>query len=76
MTSQDELPGWKVSDMLLMKNGEQLLIAPDRMKWQGQNKNDIQLWICLAVKVKSNAVKNDIVQKREMLGSLIKVNWT
>ena len=33
MTSQDELPGWKVSDMLLMKNGEQLLIAPDRMKW-------------------------------------------
>ena len=61
MTSQDEPPGWKVSDMLLMKNGKQLLIAPDRMKWQGQSKNDTQLWICLAAKVKSDAVKNDIV---------------
>ena len=26
----------------------------------GQSKNDAQLWICLAVKVKSSAVKNSI----------------
>ena len=68
MIPQDEPPGWKVSDLLLMKNGEQLLIAPDIMKWQGQSKNDTQLWVSLAVKVKSDAIKNNIVQKPGMLG--------
>ena len=45
--------------MRLGKNGGQLLIAPERMKWLGQSKNDAQLWMCLVVKVKSNAVKNN-----------------
>ena len=54
--------GWKVSNMLLGKSGEQLLtlIAPERMKWLGQSRNDAQMWMCLLVKVKSNAVKNNI----------------
>ena len=30
------------------------------MKWLGQSKNNTQLWICLVVKVKSDAVKNSI----------------
>ena len=38
----------------------QLLIAPERMKRLGQSRNGIQLWMCLVVKVKSDAVKNNI----------------
>ena len=34
------------------------------LKW----KSDTQLWTCLVVKVKSNAVKNNIAQELGMLG--------
>ena len=66
MTLEDEPsnwkahPYWKVSNMLLGKSRGQLLTAPERMKQLGQSGNDTQLWMCLLVKVKSNAVKNDI----------------
>ena len=58
----------KVSNMLLGKSREQLLIAPERMKWLGQSRNDIQLWVCLEIKVKSDPVKNSIAQDPGMLG--------
>ena len=61
-------PIWKVSNMLLGKSREQLLIAPERMKWLGQSRNDIQLWVCLEIKVKSDPVKNSIAQDPGMLG--------
>ena len=41
--------------MLLGKSREQLLIAPERMKRLGQSGNDTRLWMCLVVKVKSDA---------------------
>ena len=44
-------PGWTVSKMLLRKSRRQLLIAPE---------TNAQLWMCLVVKVKSDAVKNSI----------------
>ena len=47
--------------MLLGKRRGQLLIAQERMKWLDQSGNDAQLWMCLVVKVKSDAVKNNIV---------------
>ena len=53
--------GLKVSNMLLGKSGGEL-IAPERMKWLGQSRNDAQLWMCLVVKIKSNAVKNNIAR--------------
>ena len=37
-----------------------ITIAPERMNWLGQCRNDAQLWMCLVVKVKSNAIKNSI----------------
>ena len=46
--------------MLLGKSRGQLLVAPERMKQLGQSRNDIQLWMCLVVKVMSNAVKNNV----------------
>ena len=44
--------------MLLGKSRE---IASERIKRLGQSGNDTQLWICLVVKVKSHAVKNNTV---------------
>ena len=46
--------------MLPGKSRGQLLIAPERMKQLGQSRKDAQLWMCLVVKVKSDAVKNNI----------------
>ena len=58
-TPDDEPPGWEVSSMLQGKSGGQLLIASVRMNRLGQNGNDTQLWMCLVVKVKSDAVKSN-----------------
>ena len=61
MTPEDKHPqGQKVSGTLLVKSRGQLLIAPERMKRMSQSGTDAQLWTCLVVKVKSNAVKNNI----------------
>ena len=54
--------------MLLGKSRQQLLIVPERMKHLGQGRNDAQLWMCLVVKVKSDAVKNNIAKEYGMLG--------
>ena len=61
-------PAWKVSNMLLEKSREQLLTAPQRMKQLGQSRNDTQLWTCLVLKVKSNAVKSNTAKEPLMLG--------
>ena len=68
MTLKDESPGLKVSSMLLGKSGGELLTASERMKRLGQSGNDAQLWICLVMKVKSNAAKNSIAQEPGILG--------
>ena len=57
MTWEDEPPGQQGSNMLPGKSRE---IAPERMKSPGQSGNDIQLCMCLVVKVKSDAIKNNI----------------
>ena len=40
--------------------GEKQEIAPEEMKRLSQSGNNAQFWICLVVKVKSNAVKKNI----------------
>ena len=60
MPPEDAPPGQKVSHVLLQKNREQLVTAPERMKRIVQMGNDTQFWMCLVVKVKPNAVKNNI----------------
>ena len=47
-----------MSKMLLGKAGGKLVIASVRTKWLGQSRNDAQLWRCLVVKIKPNALKN------------------
>ena len=54
--------------MLLKKTRGQLLITPERLKQLSQSGSDAQLWMCLVVKVKSDAVKNNIAQEPGMLG--------
>ena len=68
MTPEDEPPRSEVSNMLLGKIREQLLIAPERMKSLGQSGNVPQLWMCLVVKVKFDAVKNNIAYESGILG--------
>ena len=61
MTPEDESSRSEVAPNMPLENSRgQLLIAPERMKWLGQMGNDTQLWMCLVVKVKSSAVKNNI----------------
>ena len=47
----------QVSSILLGKSGE---ISSDRMKGLGQSINEAHLWMYLAVKEKSDAVKSNI----------------
>ena len=51
--------------MLLEKSGE---IAPEGMKRLSQSDKNTQLWMCLVVKVKSDAIKNNTAWKAGMLG--------
>ena len=53
--------GLKMSNMLLGKSGKELPISPEGMKRLGESRYDTQLWMCLVMKVKSNAAKNSIV---------------
>ena len=53
------LPGHKTSNVQLGKSREQLLIFPERIKGLDQNGNDTELFMCLVVKVESDAVKNN-----------------
>ena len=64
--------GQYVSNILLEKSGK---IASEGIKRLNQSGSNAQLWMCLVVKVKSDAVKNSITQEPGMLGSWIKVNW-
>ena len=57
LTSPPPSPGQYVSNTILGMIKE---IAPERMKKLGQSGNDTQLWVCLVVKVKSDALKNNI----------------
>ena len=59
----------------MQKSGGQLLIAPKRMKQLGQSWNDTQLWLYVVVKVKSDAVKNNVTKEPGMLHPWTKVNW-
>ena len=48
--------------------GEEQEMAPERVKRLSQRGKDTQLWMCLVVKVKSNAaVKKDIGEEPGML---------
>ena len=47
--------------MILGKSGE---IAPERMKRLSQKRNGTQLWMCLVLKVKSDAVMNRKIKAR------------
>ena len=68
-------PGQKVPNMLLVKRRGQLQIAPERMKWLGQSRDDTQLWMCLGANVKYDCLQNNITQEPGMLGQDINVNW-
>jgi len=51
-------PGQKMSNILPGERGGQLLIALEIMKQVDQSRNEAQLWMCLVMEVKSDAVSN------------------
>ena len=53
---KEELPR-SVRDMLLEISGE---ITLERMKGWSQSKNKTQLWMCLVIEARSDAVKSNI----------------
>ena len=57
MTLKDQHPRLVVVHYALKKRGE---MAPEGMKRLSQSGNNAQLWMCLVMKVKSDAVKNSI----------------
>ena len=69
----------QVSSMLLGKIAGELPIAPEWMKpqneWLDQSRYYAQLWMCLVMKVKSDAATNSIAYEPGMLGPWIKENW-
>ena len=46
--------------MLPGRSRDQLLTALERLKWLAKSGNNAQLWIYLVVKIKSDAIKNNI----------------
>ena len=56
-TLKDELPRLVVPNMQLEISEE---ITPERMKRQSQSKNNTQLWMCLVIELKSDAVKSNM----------------
>lgn len=54
---KDELPQLAGARMPLQKSGER---APERTERRNKNENNTQLWVCLMMEVKSDAVKNNI----------------
>ena len=72
MTLEDELPRSVVPNMLLEESRK---IVPEGMKRLSQSRNNAQLWMCLVMQVKSDAVKKNIAQEPGMLGARVKVNW-
>ena len=51
-----------------MPLGKSRQIAPERMKRLGKSRNNAQWWMRLVVKVKSDAVKNNIAWEPGILG--------
>ena len=52
MTLKDEPPR---SESVQYATGEEWRTT---LMWLGQSRNDVQLWMCLVVKVKSDAINN------------------
>ena len=67
MTLKDEPPPpvgrWPIGQYATGKSRE---TAPEGMKRLSQSGNNAQLWMCLVVKVRSDAVKNSIAQEPGM----------
>ena len=60
MTWEYDPPLSEAVQYVLGKGEGQLLIARERMVGLGQSRDSVQLWMCLVVKVKSAALKNNI----------------
>ena len=74
VTRKDEPPKSEGVQYANRKEWKTTTNSSRKIKWLGQRWSDIQLFICLVMKVKSDAAKNSTAQEPGMLGPWIKVN--
>ena len=65
----------KFGKCLICYLGKSREITPKRRKGLGQSRNGTQLWMYLVLKIKSDAIKNNIVWEPGMSSPWIKENW-
>ena len=76
MTLEDETPTTKHVQHVTGKEQRAINNSSRKNEWLGQNGNNTKLWTYLVLKVKSDALRNNVAWKPGMLGPWIKVNWT
>ena len=60
MTPKNESPRSEGVQYATGEEWKRTTNSPERMKQWGQSGNDAQLWMCLVMKIKSDAAKKDI----------------
>ena len=75
MTQEDEPPKSEGVQYSTGEKQREIVNSSKKDEAKGQSRSDTQLWMCLMLKVKINAVKNNIAYELGMLGLWIKINW-
>ena len=58
MTSKDEFPRSEGVQYATGEEWRRTTNSSKSKKWLGQSRNNAQLWMCLVIRVKSDAAKN------------------
>ena len=75
MTQEDEPPKSEGVQYSTGENQREIVNSSKKNEAKGQSIIDTRLWMCLMLKVKIDAVKNNIAYEPGMLGLWSKVNW-
>ena len=75
MTQEDEPPKSEGVQYSTGEKQREIVNSSKKNEAKGQSIIDTRLWMCLILKVKIDAVKNNIAYEPGMLGLWSKVNW-
>ena len=75
MTQEDEPPKSEGVQYSTGEKQREIVNSSKKNEAKGQSIIDTRLWMCLMLKVKIDAVKNNIAYEPGMLGLWSKVNW-
>ena len=75
ITLEDDPSRLEVVQYNIQEEQREIINSSRKVEELGQRRNNTPCWMCLVVKVKPNAIKNNTAYEPGMLGPLIKVNW-